>query len=200
MAQRTADWWAPIEEAVNRLPRTAWLLTRAADRAEALQEWDNFLGGCSRVFEKLKAASKEHPSLQTWYRAKVAERAAEPLLLYLHVARNQDHHGISDDATEAAPTLAITPARAIYFANDGSVHSPDPLFPEQVRQVYELKLQAVSDFRHTSVDPPLYYKGQWISATPAWLGSRHFARDLVPHAIAYFESLLAEAKAQTVTS
>lgn len=194
------DWWAPIEEAVDRLPRTAWQFTHAASRAEALQEWDNFLGGCSRVFEKLKEASKAHSSLRAWYQAKVEERATEPLLLYLHVARNQDHHGIVDDATTAQPTTAITPARRIDFGDDGSVRSPDPLFPHQVRQIFELRLQPVSDRRHPHVDPPQYFKGQWISVAPAWLGSRHYARDLIPHALSYFQGLLAEAKAQIIAS
>lgn len=194
----TSDWWAPIEEAVDRLPRTAWQFTHAASRAEALQEWDNFLSGCSRVFEKLTEVLRAHPSLRSWFQAKVDERAMEPLLLYLHVARNQDHHGIVDDATPAQPTTAITPARRIDLRDEGSVSSPDPLFPHQVRQIFELTLQSVSDRRHASVDPPLFFKGQWISVAPAWLGSRHYARDLVPHAVSYFQGLLAEAQAQTI--
>jgi hypothetical protein len=194
----TTDWWAPVEDAVDRLPRTAWQLTHASTRAEAMQEWDNFLGGCSRVFEKLKEASKAHSSLRSWYESKVDERATEPVLLYLHVARNQDHHGVVDDATMGQPTRAITPARRVDFGEGGAVSSPDPLFPHQVRQDFELKLRSVSDRRHASVDPPLYYRGQWISAAPEWIGSRHYARDLIPYAVSYFQGLLAEAKAQTI--
>lgn len=196
--KQAANWWTPVEEAVDRLPRTAWQFTHAATRAEALQEWDNFLGGCSRVFEKLKKAAKAHPPLRPWYETKVDERASEPLLLYLHVAPNQDHHGIVDDATAAQPTTAVTPARRIDFGEDGSISSRDPLFLHQVRQIFELKLQPVSDPRHSHVDPPQFFRGQWVSVAPAWLGSRHYARDLIPHALSYLQGLLAEAKAQTI--
>ena len=54
--------------------------------------WVDFLNHAGKVYAKLKAACYGHPLDFGWYGKQLDERAKDPLLLYIHMARNCDTH------------------------------------------------------------------------------------------------------------
>lgn len=68
---------------------------KAADSYEAAEEaWSDFLLASSTVYSKLEQGSKVNGASAGWFGRKKKERKDDPLLRYLHHARNSDEHGI----------------------------------------------------------------------------------------------------------
>ncbi|CAM8636332.1 hypothetical protein MCEMSHM24_03155 [Comamonadaceae bacterium] len=74
--------------------------------------WSDFLTAASTIFSKLERGSKGHSKTEPWFGRIKNERRTDPLLSYVHHARNADEHGI-------AP---ITDKRNGYLAIKGDVH------------------------------------------------------------------------------
>lgn len=64
------------------------------DMARVLECWSDLLAYGNRVYGKLEQGAKRGPA-ESWFRDLKTERSADPLLRYLHEARNADDHGIS---------------------------------------------------------------------------------------------------------
>lgn len=58
--------------------------------------WEDFLFALSKIYEKLRGGATGHPASWAWFKKKMDERRDDPTLLYLHKARNADHHRIED--------------------------------------------------------------------------------------------------------
>lgn len=69
-------------------------LVEAHTVADAEDAWSDFLMAASGVFAKLEKGAKGHPKAAPWYGTVKHERRTDPLLSYLHHARDADHHGI----------------------------------------------------------------------------------------------------------
>ena len=86
-----------INQATDRLKKA----TAAGDRlisARSYQDfesaWSDFLLAASGVYSKLEQGSKGHGPSEAWFGRRKHERKGDPLLSYLHHARNADEHGI----------------------------------------------------------------------------------------------------------
>lgn len=78
--------------AKTRAERALERLRLATNLEEAEEAWDHFLHSASRVHEKLRAGANDHGKTWAWFKLKLDERATDPLLVYMHHARNSDHH------------------------------------------------------------------------------------------------------------
>tara|TARA_R110002074_G_scaffold377728_1_gene555313 strand:+ start:1024 stop:1614 length:591 start_codon:yes stop_codon:yes gene_type:complete len=63
--------------------------------AEAFNDtWFDFLVASNGIYIQLRLATKENAKSRQWFGGKTQERKSDPLLQYLHQARNADEHGI----------------------------------------------------------------------------------------------------------
>jgi hypothetical protein len=69
--------------------------------------WVDFLAALNSVHSKLEAASEGNPKSYQWMSKKIHIRRKDPLLLYLHQARNAEEHGIEDVAEDAGIGVSV---------------------------------------------------------------------------------------------
>jgi len=68
----------------------------ATKREEIVSAWSDLLLAAAGVYSKLEQGSKTSGPGRAWYGRVKAERKADPLLSYVHHARNSDEHGIEE--------------------------------------------------------------------------------------------------------
>lgn len=56
--------------------------------------WSDFLLAAAGVYSKLETGSKDCPKSKPWFGRKKHDRKTDPLLAYMHQARNVDEHGL----------------------------------------------------------------------------------------------------------
>ena len=69
--------------------------------------WSDFLSACSAVYNKLEKGAKGHPKSEPWFGRVKNARRTDPLLCYVHHARNSDEHGIADVVKKTQGSFAI---------------------------------------------------------------------------------------------
>lgn len=79
--------WESAKDALARLDT-------AADYPAMIKAWVEFLIACGGIYTKLEQGAKGCPKSTYWFGTKKHERRVDPLLVYLHQARNADEHGI----------------------------------------------------------------------------------------------------------
>ena len=89
-----AHSWARIRKAEKSLIA----LEAASNYEEAEEAWSDFLLAASGVYSKLEQGAKTKGSSAGWFGRKRRERKDDPLMRYLHYARNSDEHGIERTA------------------------------------------------------------------------------------------------------
>jgi hypothetical protein len=99
-------------------------LTKAIASAEALRTaktmaefgtaWSDFLLAAGRIFSKLEQGAKISGKSKAWFGPQKHQRQTDPLLAYIHHARNADEHGIGR-ITEVKPG-------GISIGSKGSTH------------------------------------------------------------------------------
>jgi hypothetical protein len=95
-----------VAQAKARLKKAhkALVAFRAAEEiGDAEEAWSDFLLAASTIYSKLEQGAKGHPKSQPWFGMKKRERKDDPLLRYLHFARNSDEHGIERVAASTGP-------------------------------------------------------------------------------------------------
>ena len=102
---------AAIDKAKQRLDKSksaiASLEAKPRDRGEAAALWTDFLLAHNSVFSCLEQGAKTESRSRQWFGKKKRERREDPLLQYLHQARNADEHGIAPIARFQPPTARI---------------------------------------------------------------------------------------------
>lgn len=81
------------------------VLKSAGDFSKIEQAWTQFLSSFGRLYSKLELGAKSNARSAEWYRAVRATRKSDPLLQYLHQARNSHEHGLEDVTTQHAKQL-----------------------------------------------------------------------------------------------
>ena len=61
---------------------------------DAESAWSDFLLASSGIYSKLEQGAKGYPKSEPWFGIEKNLRKTDPLLRYLHFARNADEHGI----------------------------------------------------------------------------------------------------------
>ena len=92
--------------AATRELRRAGRATNRFMSAETFEDfedaWADFLGHANKVYLKLRAACHGQGVDWTWWKKKMNERRDEPLLAYIHHARNSDTHRL-EETTQRMP-------------------------------------------------------------------------------------------------
>lgn len=138
--------------------------------------WSEFLSQVSRFYSKLEQGAKGTAKSEGWFGHKKGERSDDPLLSYLHQARNADEHGLDYITAKGADCVNVhmtKDVKEIHVAFDmmvdkaGRVHVRDPKTntPEAVDH-FELinprvELVTVKNRGH-SFDPPNMHLGKPI--------------------------------------
>jgi hypothetical protein len=79
---------------LNKAEKALEALKTATNFAEAEEAWTDFLLAAATIYSKLEQGSKSSGKSSGWFARKKKERKDDPLLRYLHHARNSDEHGI----------------------------------------------------------------------------------------------------------
>lgn len=113
---------------LKRLSRAYQRLILAPDIEEAEDAWVDFLSHAYRIHEKLRAACHGHPLDWMWWKKRMDERRDDPLLSYVHHARNGDTHGLQE--TTVRISGAMEHRLRLAPAIDKGVEYPVPQMPE----------------------------------------------------------------------
>jgi hypothetical protein len=88
-------------ERLRRAERALDELRTASNFREAEDAWSDFLLAANAVFSKLERGALGHGKSRAWFGRVKHQRKSDPLLRYLHFARNSDEHGIERVTTRA---------------------------------------------------------------------------------------------------
>lgn len=80
-------------------------LQLATNYEETEFAWSAFLTASSTIYSKLEQGAKKSGKSLGWFGRKKKERKDDPLLRYLHFARNSDEHGIEHITHRDVPTI-----------------------------------------------------------------------------------------------
>lgn len=148
--------------------------------------WPDFLSA-HKIYSKLEQGAKSSSHSGAWFGAKRHERRNDPLLSYVHHARNVDEHGL---ANIAAPGLKFGEPQFERVANIGPSSNGITVWGETV-PLFPIFADAGQGLLHTVTDrgvayrPPQEHLGAVIPApTPMAVA------DL---ALAYLEDMVREA-------
>jgi hypothetical protein len=150
------------KRALDAYERFRW----AAEFHTMKDGWIDFLVDSNTVFSTLEAGSRQNPTSRQWMGAINKERTVDPLLNYLHQARNSKEHGlqeliVSSDAgtivlgdesggVKIAAASVMEGGQMLFSRN-----FPDPLTEQTTFVVTRPVLVRVTDDRFgTSFDPP----------------------------------------------
>ncbi len=171
-------------------------LRQARNFDEFEPAWSRFLvsaNAADMIIQSNAKGGREQP----WYGRKIHARRKDPLLAYMHTARNVDEHGIEPVARDEPGFLAIGVAGdSIHIENavfraDGSftatVRPVDGKLPTIVNQPAYPKLVAVTDDRFgDTFAPPSEHLGKPLTdASPIGVATVW---------LAYLEGLVGEAE------
>jgi hypothetical protein len=184
-----------VEQARSRFEKAQsaiLAMEQSKDFSAAETAWSDFLLATSAVYSKLEQGAKGSGSSEGWFGRKKHDRRTDPLLSYIHHARNADEHGIEPVTERKEGSLKIGGGGAYRF--DGTVGEqtdltvthlagPPPIVKIELPHV---KLVTVKDSRYgDNFDPPTKHLGEEVrDQSPL---------NVAKLALSYLESLLAEA-------
>ncbi len=191
-----------IEKAQLRIDRARQALQRieASKQFDEFESaWGDFLSAIKSIHSIFEASSAKDPKAQGWYGRKVHERRKDPLLRYVHHARNAHEYGLEPVTTHVPGGLGIgTRGEAVHVeymgpARDGSGRQEIVLRPVDgklptVRHVEpQAVLVQVKDERFgDTFDPPTEHLGKPLeNRTPS---------EVAALALVYHEKLVEEAE------
>jgi hypothetical protein len=183
--------YSALNEAKKRLKRTeaAALALQEADRYEPASEaWSAFLGAANTVYSKLEQGAKNSPSSRQWFAGKKRERRLDPLLQYIHQARNAEEHNIqpvllvSIDVDIGPPFGRVTISGNGDFDPVGDTPVPSPRFAMQT---------VVNSKYGDKFEPPRTHLGVPIANNP---------KVVAEAAVAYLQSLIMDAEARVTNA
>ena len=189
---------AGITKAETRLAVAREALARikaSSSYQEFEPAWAGLLIALNTVHSVLEQSAQASAESRQWYDRKKLERKSDPLLQYVHQARNADEHGIEPIAVHVPGAMSIGP-------NGESVHidymeiSPngrvegrfipvDGKFPTIGFTAPHVRLAPVKN-RGVTYDPPREHLGQKLTNGASPL-------DVATMAFQYHEVLIAEA-------
>lgn len=122
-----------VEQAAERLTRAEKALQdlkHSSSFVEAEAAWRDFLLAINSIYSKLEQGAKTSGKSKAWFGRKKNERKNDPLLRYLHFARNSDEHGIERiTERQAGSTLLEKPMNRPLEFNEqvpGTITKFDP--------------------------------------------------------------------------
>ncbi len=136
-----------VEQAKGRLQRAERALERlkaAANYDEAEESWSDFLLAAATIYSKLEQGSKSKGTSSGWFGRKKKERKDDPLLRFLHHARNSDEHGIERVAERGGNKTDFLTGESLKFNE------------RRAKRILEVLDGKTGKIRHTNVKVYLY--------------------------------------------
>lgn len=118
-----------VDEAEKRLIRAWNALNAMLNHAQRLDfvatetSWTELLLHSNAVYTKLEQGAKDDPKSRQWFGGKKRERRDDPLLQYLHQARNSDEHTL-EAVIETSNSITAESAHPSVIFQDGTLHIP----------------------------------------------------------------------------
>jgi hypothetical protein len=179
-----------INEASDNLVRatdSVQVMKNARKRPQFQAAWSDFLSAAQRVFSKLEHGSKNSPESKVWFGLKIHDRRTDPLLRYIHHARNADEHGLEQISTQVPGYKLGEIESVIYDTTPDMKLKP---FPSMVLRPVEIVPSSAMLFpildRGVLYTPPSEHLGTKI-ANPSPI-------EVAELAVAYLRNMLAEAR------
>ncbi len=113
---------ASIHKLADRLLsiRLAVADVRAADSASKMDAaWLEFLRSASRFYSTLSTASKVSGKAKAWFGRQKSIRRTDPLLSYIHQARNAEEHGLRHITVRDSTQVVLHPGSEVWLRSDG---------------------------------------------------------------------------------
>jgi hypothetical protein len=188
-----------VEKARSRLEAAREALGRirtSSSFSEFEQAWVALITALNTIHSTLEQSAKASPASDQWYGRKKHERKTDPLLQYLHQARNADEHGIEPIAEHVPGGMFIgAPGEAVHIDYMG----PDGKGGREVRlKPVDGKLPTVGVIAPHPRLVPVRNRGVTYAPPHEHLGSKLSEASpsvVATNAVAYHEALLSEAEA-----
>ncbi|UCI06535.1 hypothetical protein [Mesorhizobium sp. B1-1-8] len=150
-------------------------LQHATNYEEAELAWGEFIVAAGTVYSKLEQGAKGVGKSEAWFGRKKRERKTDPLLKYLHFARNSDQHGIEHITHRNVPTIDGKPLGFLpeHFGKEIPlrVQKVDPATNEPIGQIADATLRGpnivlrivTNQMFGDYCDVPIEHKGKAIT-------------------------------------
>lgn len=179
-----------ITKANKRLEkmRSAFSIIKTDASPDSIEDaWGEFILAAGTIYSALEEGAKTHPISKAWFGGKKHERRTDPLLRYVHAARNADEHGLKWITERASSRIGLN-AKGAYvtlkpWAGGFAIveHGGDVTLPEDTPFLTQVHDSRFGD----CFDPPREHLGQPIHG---WL-----PLVVAEHALRYLEALVQEA-------
>ena len=185
-----------IQEATIRLERAHAALSILENANSTVKEmdsaWASFLLAANAIYSKLQQGAKRNRESEAWFAQKRDIRANDPLLHYLHEARNSEEHSLEIIAAPGIVSLESLHEDVIVSNSDGiarvdfkdnaGFRPGEPL----AQLTIGVRIQAVKNQRSRITIPvPASHMGHAIQSCSAV--------EVTKLGLAYLENLVAEA-------
>jgi hypothetical protein len=158
-------------EAIHKAARKLESIRRAVEAMKYSKDpinieeaWEIFVNATGSFYSALEQGAKENDKSKAWFGRKKHERKSDPLLRYLHQARNADEHGIKRITDRTNSHITLKQGASATLRSDGKKwdviqQDGDIEFPNDV-----VRLVRVHDDRfHDWYDPPSQHLGRELS-------------------------------------
>jgi hypothetical protein len=188
------------ETSFKRAQVAAERLTQVETFADTQDAWTDFLLAISRIYSKFEQGVKGNSKAQDWFNLLKNERKKDPLLKYLHFARNADEHGLVNTINNSGKKIFPlnidgSKSNSIYFFGSGvevtsaKISDENGVMQDMVLadpEAYAVLGRAEDDRYSDYCDPPNEHLGKWCEMTEP--------KDAANAALDYFEKLIAAAR------
>ena len=184
-----------IEQARKRIQKAraaVAVLAQACTFSDADSAWSDFLLASGGVYSKLEQGAKGSGQSEAWFGRKKHDRKHDPLLNYIHHARNAEEHSIKSTTSHHSGSFAVKGSGHYRF--DGVIGTETNLKithlcgePPNIEITHpHVKLITVRDIRYDDrFNPPTSHLGEDLrDQSPLGVATL---------ALSYFEALVAEA-------
>jgi hypothetical protein len=175
---------------LDRMRHAASRLQLSASHDDLEGAWEDFLTHASTFFSAIEQGSKATQPDKNWFGPKKHERRTDPLLSYIHHARDAEQHGLGRITKRSNSNIVVHPGASVALRSDGKNWQVDNPMGRIDYPNDRINLVTVHDDRyHDSFDPPDAHLGIPITD--------HSPANIATLAVAYFESLFVEAEARS---
>ncbi|MBL8565783.1 MAG: hypothetical protein JNM89_08710 [Hyphomicrobiaceae bacterium] len=181
-----------IEKAADRLRKMRLAvdaMKTAKDWQSMADAWQSFLMAAGSFYSVIEQASKANNQAREWFGRRKHVRKTDPLLRYIHHARNTKDHGCQRVFEPASTKLSLlTKGASVRLRSDGRNWIAENIQGDVKFANNTIKLVRVEDERFGDhFDPPTHHLNQQLQNASAL----HVAE----LALTYLEAMLSEAMA-----
>jgi hypothetical protein len=157
-----------VDQALEKLERAR----AAVERIVALSDapgavegaWVDFLLAASSIYSKLEQGAKHGSGKSAaWFGRKKSQRKTDPLLRYIHHARNAEEHGIERVTRRASSRVTVEAGTYVQLRSDGENWNIEHMIGS-IQPAYDrVALVPVRDSRFGDIfQPPWQHLGQTL--------------------------------------